>query len=79
MDLSRLWDCFIGSALELLVAMSVNSAGLCSRLTVRVVVGEGEGKRCEEVTLIIEIAGSEGEKLEIQSGDERLRVTTDLA
>ena len=79
MDMPRLWDCFVGSAIELLVATSVKSAKLCSKLTVSVVVGEGEGKRCDEVTLKIDIAGSEGAKLEIHRGCERLRVKTGLA
>ena len=66
------------SAWALLVATTVKSAGLCFRLSV-LIVGEGEGKRCEEVTLIIDISGCEGAKLVIQRGVERLRVATGLA
>ena len=79
MDWPRLWDCFLNTAFKFLLGTTVKSAGLCFRLTVLVVGGEGEGKRCEEATLIIDIAGSEGAKLEIQRGEERLRVAAGLA
>jgi len=42
-------------------------------------VGDGEGRRFEEATLIMDIADGEVSQLEIQRGVERVRLTAILA
>jgi len=69
--LSFLWS--NGLLLTALVSALVSANELCSRLVSRGNIGDGESRRFEEATLIMDIAGAEVASLEIQRGAERVR------
>ena len=60
------------------VSAIVNANELCSRLVSRGDIGDGEGRRFDEATLIMDIAGAEVAQLEIQRGAERVRFAEGL-
>ena len=70
----RLSVWFIGATLARLVASFGATLVLCSGSALRAEVGDGEGRRFDDATVIMDIGGGDGELLELQRGVERVRV-----
>ena len=69
--MSFLWS--DGLLLTAVVSALVSANKLSLRLVSRGDIDDGEGRRFEEATLIMDIAGAEVAQLEIQRGAERVR------
>ena len=70
----RLSVWFIGATLARLVASFGATLVLYSGSALLTEVGDGEGRRFDEATEIVDIRGGDGELLEIQRGVERVRL-----